>query len=415
MQYRHPKTEEYAEITKLSNVAYRADWRDGKSDEDIIAEFLAEHPDDADETLSRHFMAFDDDGSVMAKVSNNSFEAYLHGKPVKLGGIGGVATYAEYRRDGHVRVLMNIVLEELYRQGYTLSYLYPFSHLFYRKFGYETHTTMVRYQLNLKTYQLKYQAPEGKWYMLRDKSDPVWSEVKSLYDKYASSLNLMIKREGYRWEIYQNADPYAGKQMTYLFRDANGVAEASFTFETPSDDTRKFNILDLSFRTTGGLMAVLEFCRRFSADYDRVSLPLPENYPLVNLVSEVPVRQSFEAMIRLIRVDKALSVLPNTLGPVAAKILVDVTDDQLTSNSGSYVLTYHGDLDNPLVERLTDRGNTRDYDAHLDVDVRELALLLSGSQSFAEMKCLPQIKFDGEERILEVIFPRYLNMQNDFY
>lgn len=415
MQYRHPKAEEYAEIVKLSNVAYRADWRNGKTDEEIVAEFTKEHENDMERELAQHYLAFTDDGKVMAKVSNNAFESYLHGRVVKLGGIGGVATYAEYRRGGHIRVLMEMVLDDLYEQGYTLSYLYPFSHPFYRKFGYETHTNVVHHKLDPSTYLLRTAAPEGLWHMLRGKSDPNWAEVKSLYECSASSLNLTLKRDDDLWKRYQDSDPYAGRQTSYLFRDASDLTQAAFSFETEGDNMRIFRIKDLSFRTIDGLAAVLDFCRRFRADYDTVSLPLPENFPLNNLLTDVATRQFAEGMVRVVRVDQALSLLPNTLGTTNAKLLINVTDQQLAGNHGSFALTIHGDLEKPLVEKLHDPRNEFDYDAVLNIDICELSLLVVGSQSFTEMKNLPQLAFTGNERLFERLFPRRANLQVEFY
>ena len=81
--------------------------------------------------------AFDDDGKLMARIINNHYDFYLDGKAVKAGGIGGVATYPEYRETGAIREIFKTLLLEAYKNGEVLSALYPFNHKFYRKFGYE--------------------------------------------------------------------------------------------------------------------------------------------------------------------------------------------------------------------------------------------------------------------------------------
>lgn len=43
-----------------------------------------------------------EDGEVAAKAHLIPFEIYLEGEPLRMGGIGSVATYPEYRRQGYV-------------------------------------------------------------------------------------------------------------------------------------------------------------------------------------------------------------------------------------------------------------------------------------------------------------------------
>ena len=81
--------------------------------------------------------AFDDDGSLMARIFNRPYDFYLDGIPVKTGGIGAVATFPEYRESGAVRAIFREILPSAYKNGEVLSALFPFSHKFYRKFGYD--------------------------------------------------------------------------------------------------------------------------------------------------------------------------------------------------------------------------------------------------------------------------------------
>ena len=82
--------------------------------------------------------AFSDDGKMMARIINNKYNTWLDGQPVLNGGIGAVSTLPEYRNTGAVREIFGRLIPEAYRNGEIISTLYPFSHAFYRKFGYET-------------------------------------------------------------------------------------------------------------------------------------------------------------------------------------------------------------------------------------------------------------------------------------
>ena len=75
--------------------------------------------------------AFDEDGTLTARIINNQFELYLDGTAVQAGGIGAVSTLPEYRDKGSIRKIFQTLLPEAYRSGEILSALYPFSHAFY--------------------------------------------------------------------------------------------------------------------------------------------------------------------------------------------------------------------------------------------------------------------------------------------
>ncbi len=59
------------------------------------------------------------------------------GHSVKMSGIGGVGTLPEARKSGHIRHIFEKLLLQAYEKGVVFSSLSPFSHDFYRKFGYE--------------------------------------------------------------------------------------------------------------------------------------------------------------------------------------------------------------------------------------------------------------------------------------
>ena len=65
------------------------------------------------------------------------FTQFFDGNRVKMGGIGGVATLPSHRRKGGIRSIFQAALTDMYENGYEISYLYPFSTAYYRKFGYE--------------------------------------------------------------------------------------------------------------------------------------------------------------------------------------------------------------------------------------------------------------------------------------
>ncbi len=411
MIIKHPSIEEYVEILNLNKVAFLADWYEGQSTKEIISDLKDEYKDKLNEYLSTNYSAFSNEGQLMANTIVNQFQAYFFGETVALSGIGAVATFPEYRRSGAIRKIMECILEDNYKEGYAFSYLYPFSHHFYRKFGYESHSNITRYNLNLSSFELRRPSINGSWTMLRSKEDPLWIDVVHLYESYASQMNLGLIRDEDRWSRFKNANPYTSKQFTYLFKDEDQKPLAYVCFQASGSDGRHINIIDMAFTKVEGLEAILDFTRRYRSDFDLVTLLLPRNYPLFSLVTEIPETRHNMGMVRIINVKKVLSLLPKPKVTADKVIQISVRDEQIRANNNSFFLSIKKDSESIHVLDAIDGT----VDAHLKIDIRALSVLVTGDLSFDCYLDSPQIDFDGDLDLLKQVFLTHFNMQNDSY
>ncbi len=71
----------------------------------------------------------------------------VHGVSYKMGGIGFVATYPEYRQQGIIKRLMTEALQKMRDNGQMISVLAPFSVSFYRYFGWELFFDKLHYTI----------------------------------------------------------------------------------------------------------------------------------------------------------------------------------------------------------------------------------------------------------------------------
>ena len=127
MEVRKLSAEERFEANVISTVAFHMRMEDPeKSREESLKETVED------------WGAFADDGKMMARIINHRFQVWLDGQTVPCGGIGAVSTLPEYRNTGAVREIFGKLIPAAYQNGEVISALYPFSHAFYRKFGYET-------------------------------------------------------------------------------------------------------------------------------------------------------------------------------------------------------------------------------------------------------------------------------------
>ena len=89
----------------------------------------------------------EEDGEVRASAVVLPLESFVGGEPRPMGGIAAVMAHPAYRRRGFAGALMRAVLRDLREREVALSLLSPFSHAFYRTFGYELATEEIEYRL----------------------------------------------------------------------------------------------------------------------------------------------------------------------------------------------------------------------------------------------------------------------------
>lgn len=114
----------------------------------------------------------------------------------KMGGVAGVATYPEYRRNGYVRELISASLKDMKDNGEIVSLLHPFDIGFYRRYGWEIFAdhkkvTITRDQLKM--------LPHSNGNVKRYNKDTHTSEIEEVYRKYSLGFNGMLVREQDWW------------------------------------------------------------------------------------------------------------------------------------------------------------------------------------------------------------------------
>jgi predicted acetyltransferase len=85
---------------------------------------------------SRTGLAVFADGAPQASASLLAMTENVRGRVLPMGGYGGVASFPQARRQGHVRNMLRYGFELMHEQGMPVSTLYPFRDSFYERLGY---------------------------------------------------------------------------------------------------------------------------------------------------------------------------------------------------------------------------------------------------------------------------------------
>ena len=313
--------------------------------------------------------AFHEDGTLMAQIINNQYMSWLDGTLVRNGGIGAVSTLPEYRMEGAVKEIFKVLLAHAFTDGEVISTLYPFSHAFYRKFGYETVCWKNIYEFSpavLRGYAFYGEASLWKQGM------PVsgWTE---LYNRFASSYNLAISRDDRAMGERLKGEYYKDRKFCYMLHE-NGKPVAYLIFQDIRHDPQaNLDVQDFAWDGPDGLRAILGFLARFSADYGSIRLFLPRDIELLSLIRSplaYDIRKSTEQsyMIRVVNAERALETMKK---PAGTSFVVRITDELIPENNGTWKVT-------------SDAVSPTEEEPDLTVTEKALGQLVSGAVSLSE-------------------------------
>ena len=335
--------------------------------------------------------AFNDDGTMMARIINHRFSFYLDGNRIPTGGIGAVSTLPEYRDNGAVKEMFKELLPDAYRNGEVLSTLYPFKHSFYRKAGYEVVTFMNEYSLApavLNDYHFDGQVI--KWNPGEDVS-----EFLTVYNKFAPDYNLAMARDEEKMLEHMKVDkPFIDRKFSYLFKeDGKAIAYLIFT-DIRHDPAAILQVEECAWTCRDGFYSILGFLKRFEADYGEIRLPLPKGIDLLRIVQspmayDIDKKTLQNFMVRVVNARKLLELIKK---PSGTDFTIKVTDEIIAENNRTFR------VGNDSTDEIPDGC------ADIELSVMALGQLAVGAINLDESMLRKDVTVNGNEDMLRNVF-----------
>lgn len=374
MEIRAVTPEEYVEACKVESIAFDAGIDFNKKP-------------DGDYRLCR---AVFKDGKICACLDYFKFRALLNGHEVGMAGVGGVVSLPEERNQGHVRALFKAMLKEARENGDTLSYLYPFSNVYYRQFGYEP--CVVKDETTIPLSDFRVFKNTGKMHMYLPGEDS--SAIREVYERFAADKNFMVVRNDENWKKRLDTDPYKNNRYIYVRYNADNQADSYVILKPSKPD---LVVEEMAWLNYDALKGILGFLRCFSGRYEKFSYNAPAFLNFRLMIPEpynVKTSRDVFGMARIVDVERALKTLPVTDN--SAKIAIKVEDDFLEWNNATFMLySQNGEV---KVERT-------DAAPDMTCDVRTLAQLISGYVSLEDGIALGTVVLTGNKQGLSDLFP----------
>ncbi|NES26140.1 GNAT family N-acetyltransferase [Micromonospora terminaliae] len=268
-------------------------------------------------------LVVEEDGVTTAAVSAVPMRQNLRGAVLPMAGVAGVSTHPLARRRGHVRALLDRLLDEMRDEGHPLTALYPFRASFYERFGY----------VGLPRRRTAVFSPADLAPLLRAElpGEVVWERIGAGYERWrAYTERCLRERHGFaifpdfraaglrdrddRWLLTAVRDGETVGAVTYRIDDHGGTLIAD----------------DLLAADPYARASLLQFFARHVDQVDRISVELPaDELPelwLTDLAVHVEARVSRPGspapMARLLSLE-ALAGRPVGTGRVTVDLVGD--------------------------------------------------------------------------------------------
>lgn len=316
----------------------------------------------------------DDDETMTSCLSILPFSARFDGETVKMAGIGGVSSLPQFRRCGGIRGCFEKMLPDLYREGYVLSMLYPFSTNYYRKFGYETWARGARYELELSHIP---DFPREGWSLLADASnrEKALEDIRLLTGEWERYYNGMVELTERQYAFVSEADPYRKQEFVYIHYDSRGVPGAYMVCRRERDGQEQRMVCSrFVFRDRVGLQGLLTLAKSMQSDHRSIVFTLPASFCLDPLIDEwsLGAYRRSDASLGMVRVVNAAAALEAARYRGSGRLSIEISDGQIGENNDIFTVCFEDGRACSVV-----RGNREE--AHIHMEISEFSRFLTGA------------------------------------
>lgn len=349
--------DEYTKSSKVISSAYSFKWTEQDEKKIFVPEYC--------------YGAFcDDNSTLMSVLYSVSLKSSYYGKFVKSAGAGMVATLPMYRRQGCVKSIFDTVYEKMQKNGEIFSFIYPFSYSYYRKFGYEQIAEKYILTFPISAFDPLPSNTGGK--LLDNRAD--FEVLKSVYTKYALSVQCAFDRTDAMWEKKLTLEPYNTNLHTYLWYNSQGEAKGYFTFIL---ENRIMTVYDMAYTDCEGLCGIIGFIKGFAGRVDKVTFKnISRDCPLRYILKEYSASSGKLSSWFMARVTDVKSALENAQYPVQSGHFSIRINDFLAHNNKIFDVEYG---DKKCLVTTRDSGK---YDLMCDIPLATRIFL--GSDTFTK-------------------------------
>jgi predicted acetyltransferase len=338
-----------------------------------------------------HIIVAEYEGSLIGTATVFPAKMWLSGVPVNLGAVAAVTVLPEFRQQGVSAKIMKFAIIWMYSNGYAMSALFPFSHRYYRGFGYGIVSDLHVYRFHRDNLDIE---PENTGYVRPFTPDDL-GMMRVIYKGQSTWHNGWFTRSNDWWNHLINRWP------NIVVFDNDGTIEGYCAYAVVTkNDERVLSIKEFFAGEAVAFRGLLNFLANQN-EAEVIEYLAPADTPL-----RYSLRQPIAAdarnhgwifndlcyvatgpMARIINLPKALTTRFYTRG-ISGERIIKVTDPLIPSN------------ETPVVFRLVDgRAETRfadDAQPQVETDITTFTQVLCGYMKAIDAYRLGRFKADED-------------------
>lgn len=376
MTIRRLRAEEYGERMELSQFAFQF----RLSERELEEKRSTWRPEE-------DWGYFDEQGRLLSAALVFGFETWVHGRKLPMGGVAGVATWPDARRQGCVRQLLAAALEGMRQDGQTVSMLHPFSFAFYRKYGWEMTVERKRYTFATGQLPKRKDAPGT----VKRMAQPDFAILNGIYERYASRYSGMLVRTERWW-----GEKLFGKPGLWaVYENERGEPEGYVFYEVKDS---KLTVHDWANASEEARVALWTYIANHDSMIAEATVTVPADDQTTLLLDDPRIKQEVVPyfMSRIVDAEAFVPQMAWAPGTEDESVTLRLSDAHAPWNEGMFKLTWDAQGQGKL-ERLAsvDGGGASALPA-LSCDIQGLTAMLLGNRRPSFLREVGKIAGDDE-------------------
>lgn len=359
MEIRQLRSDEFEERIAISEFAFQIKLTPEKKESQRVT-FRPEE----------NWGAFDEHGMLLSGLILLPFEAWIQGRRLMMGGIAGVATWPEARRQGCVSKLVLHSLKTMREAGQTISMLAPFEFYFYRKYGWEMTVERKKYTIEKLRLPARVETPGEVKRML----NPDIGVLDQVYSKYASRYSGTLVRTEEWWEhkILSKGGIVA------CYRNEAGDAEGYVFYEVVN---RKLTIHDWASVSETARLALWTYIGNHDSMIDEVIIMAAIDDAFPFLLPNPRIKQEVIPyfMSRIVDAEALAGLYQWSAGQSEEELVLLLTDAHASWNNGVFRLVWSKEGQGRL-ERVKTESVGKPSEISISCDIQALTAMLLGNR-----------------------------------
>jgi predicted acetyltransferase len=321
------------------------------------------------------------DGIPVAAARVIPFEQNVRGVLEPMAGIGMVASSPEYRRLGHSRELLLSIFDNLRKEKYAMSTLYPFKDTFYGELGYVKMPPSKTLELNPNNLS-GMEVPIG-YTAKREEGEEMQEIRRKLHSAMVRDTHGAVMRSDARWkEMTKN---FALKAV--VARNGDGSPEGIMIYSIkgygeghPWAETGQVHIPEFTWTTLEARDTLLNYLYKHADQIIKATMVISTRaddfYHWITDIHTPVIRSNIVSMARIIDVYRSFSTQHVSTG---GSVLIEVKDSRIAGNNKTFELIEENGM---IVVKISEKK------ANTTIKIEGLTSILYGTLNEAQLRRL---------------------------